>query len=171
MVGNNPINSLDSLGQLPIHLSNSFTPEQQTRVNKIIGNIRMTERGAKILSEIEKGDRRLVIAPDWKNNPFYRHDKSGNGTIFFNPYATINIDVEYKNGKTGKTNASAERILAHELGHAYGTGDEGPGSLDNVNENENPIMEALGEQFKRTKYDGAPNKGWKNQCQKIPATK
>ena len=171
MVGNDPINSLDSLGQLPIYVSSNFTPEQQTRVNKIIGNIRMTERGAIILSEIEKGDRRLVIAPDWKNNPFYKDDKSGNGTIFFNPYATIYIDVEYKNGKTGKVKASAERILAHELGHAHGTGDEGPGNLDNVNENENPIMEALGEQFKRTKYDGASNKGRKSQCPNIPTTK
>ena len=83
----------------------------------------------------------------------------------------MNIDVEYKNGKTGKTNASAERILAHELGHAIGTGDEGPGNMNNVNENENPIMEALGDQFKRTKYNGPTAKGWKTPCPMIPITK
>ena len=62
-------------------------------------------------------------------------------------------------------------LRGKKLGHAFGTGDEGPGNLDNVNENENPIMEALGEQFKRSKYDGASNKGWKTECQKIPTTK
>ena len=133
-------------------------------MNKIIGEIRQTERGAKILSEIEKGDRRLVIAPDWGNNPFYRHDKLGNGTVFFNPDATKVIDVEYKDGTKARIKASAERILAHELGHAYGAGDDGPGNMDNVNENENEIMGSMGEAYKRTKYDGTPNKGWKSQC-------
>jgi hypothetical protein len=143
---------------------------QRDRVIKILEKIRSTERGSKILLEIEKGDRRLIITPEWKNNPNYVHSETG-GTIYFNPDDIQKIEIRNKDGSEGSVNASAERILAHELGHAFGTGDEGPGNLDNVNENENPITEALGEKFKRTKYDGPSNKGWKNQCPKNPTTK
>jgi len=42
--------------------------------------------------------------------------------------------------------ASLTRVLAHEFGHAvFGTPDDGPKHMHNVNLNENPIMEALGE--------------------------
>jgi hypothetical protein len=81
------------------------------------------------------------------------------------------IDVEYKEGKTARIKASAVRILAHELGHANGAGDDGPGGMNNVNENENEIMGALGERYKRTKYDGPPNKGWKSPCEGASKTK
>ena len=44
------------------------------------------------------------------------------------------------------------RIVAHELGHAvFGTLDSGENRLDNVIENENPIMRDLNEP-ERTKY-------------------
>jgi len=146
---------------------------QQNRVIEILAKIRSTERGSKILSEIERGDRRVIITPEYSNYPNYQHSKEGNsgGTIYFNPNDVMGIDVEYKDGKTGRINASAERIMAHELGHAFGTGDEGPGSMDNINENENEIMSALGEKYRRTKYDGQPNKGWKSPCKNPPTEK
>jgi hypothetical protein len=36
--------------------------------------------------------------------------------------------------------ASTTRILSHELGHTTGIGDTGPGQMDNIIKNENPIM-------------------------------
>jgi len=46
-----------------------------------------------------------------------------------------------------------ERIFAHELGHAamYNR-DNGPGRMNNVNWNENPVMRQLGDFNDRTAY-------------------
>ncbi len=52
----------------------------------------------------------------------------------------------------GQIEASTTRILAHEMGHAiFGTLDAGVGQMLNVNQNENPIMNTLGEPA-RTQY-------------------
>jgi hypothetical protein len=46
-----------------------------------------------------------------------------------------------------------ERIFAHELGHAaMGNLDNGPGRMNNVNWNENPVMRQLGDFNDRTAY-------------------
>ena len=48
--------------------------------------------------------------------------------------------------KAGDVNASLERKIAHELGHAvFGDRDIGPGRLENTLKNETPIMKELGE--------------------------
>ena len=48
---------------------------------------------------------------------------------------------------------SLERIFAHELGHAaMGNRDNGPGRMNNVNWNENPVMRQLGDFNDRTAY-------------------
>ena len=44
----------------------------------------------------------------------------------------------------GPQPASTERIVGHELGHsATGTADDGPNRMNNVNQNENPIVTHL----------------------------
>jgi len=43
----------------------------------------------------------------------------------------------------GKWWATSTRILAHELGHATGTEDDGIGGMNNINTWENPIMYEL----------------------------
>lgn len=48
---------------------------------------------------------------------------------------------------------SLERIFAHELGHsAMGNLDNGPGRMNNINWNENPVMRRLGDLDDRTAY-------------------
>ncbi len=46
----------------------------------------------------------------------------------------------------GEIPATTRRIIAHELGHAvFGTADDGPDRMNNVLQNDNPIMNSLGE--------------------------
>jgi hypothetical protein len=45
-----------------------------------------------------------------------------------------------------------ERVVGHELGHSVTSAlDDGPGQMNNINQNENPIVRALG-QPARTQY-------------------
>jgi toxin ParE1/3/4 len=52
----------------------------------------------------------------------------------------------------GPVPASLQRAIGHELGHTLGTGDDGPGMMNNVNLNENPIATQLGEPYYRVRY-------------------
>jgi hypothetical protein len=85
---------------------------------------------------------------------YYIHGNSGKygpayqqgNDIYVDPsfYPTINTDA-------GPKSASTARITAHELGHLTGTGDDGPGRMNNVNTWENPIMFPI-EGYRRTSY-------------------
>lgn len=69
--------------------------------------------------------------------------------IDFDPSFNPNI-----NTTQGSKPASSIRILAHEIGHtpaADGCLDDGPGRMNNVLRNENPIANSLGE-YSRTTY-------------------
>lgn len=48
---------------------------------------------------------------------------------------------------------SPTRVLAHELGHAAGASDNGPGRLNNINIWENSVMFPI-EGYRRTVYEG-----------------
>lgn len=80
-------------------------------------------------------DRDLIIRPA-KNNAYYDpRDNSINVDPHFHP--------EVKTSR-GPEEASTEVILGHELGHGAGGKDDGPGNMNNVNQNENPIRQDLG---------------------------
>jgi hypothetical protein len=62
------------------------------------------------------------------------------------------VGAGYTSASGGGT-YSLQRIIAHELGHAaMGNLDDGPGQMNNVNWNENPVMRQLGDFNDRTSY-------------------
>jgi hypothetical protein len=94
-----------------------------------------------------------------KSSTLYSIDSSPN-SAYYDPYTnTIVLDPKYhpyvqtnQNGVTQYEPASTNSMLGHELGHAAtGIGDTGPGNMDNVINNENPIRRGLGEND-RTAY-------------------
>ncbi|EQD45695.1 hypothetical protein B2A_09194 [mine drainage metagenome] len=87
--------------------------------------------------------------------PWYEHGNPQ--TIYLNNQhndsallgdGVVNIDPNDHpciNTTEGRRPASTLRILAHELGHSVtGRGDDGPGMMNNITWNENPIMMELG---------------------------
>jgi hypothetical protein len=72
------------------------------------------------------------------------------GDILIDPDAPACVETE-----DGPQNTPIEARIAHEGGHAVGDKDDGPGGMNNVNRNENPVREALGYPM-RTKYPGPP---------------
>ena len=116
-----------------------------------IATLGVTPRGQVIRNKLEGDPRELTISIG--RNPNYP------GSYWHGPTHTLTLDPNDLN--TTYTSFGEQfhydyvRIMAHELGHAYGTGDtpEPPGDqMDNVWENEWPITRDLGDPHPRTKY-------------------
>jgi hypothetical protein len=82
-------------------------------------------------------------------NPLGSYSYTGGQAIILDPR---DVGAGYTSRFGGGT-YSLERIFAHELGHAaMGNLDNGPGQMNNVNWNENPVMRQLGDFNDRTSY-------------------
>jgi len=151
---NNPITNIDPLGlflfpwEQPVTIQGG-TDVQQEEVHLLLQEIFKTQRGQQLLAQIE--------------GPWYRHGSPK--VIVLNCHGVNEsdlggpeVDIDPTSHPTimttnGTLPATTHRILPHELGHAVtGTDDTGPGRLDNVNQNENPISRQLGDRYSRTKY-------------------
>ena len=126
------------------------TPEQQQQVIDSVNAIFSTPRGSQLLDDIKGpwykhgSPKTIKITDDYKvETPYLGADE-------------IHIDPRFNrcfNSTQGPMRGSLTRFIAHELGHAVeGTDDDGPARMNNVIQNENPIMNALGEPS-RISYD------------------
>jgi RHS repeat-associated protein len=150
---NSPLNNVDSLGlflwpwESPIMISGG-TSAEQAQVQAAIDQVFSTPRGQQMLNQIE--------------GPWYEHGNpqtlniDDNGTdeaVLNGGVLDINPDVNiWITTANGKAQASLARIIAHELGHSLmGTRDDGLCRMNNVNQNENPVAQSLGQPL-RTAY-------------------
>jgi RHS repeat-associated protein len=152
--GGNPISNRDPLGlflwpwESPVTVTGG-TPDQQTAVVSIVNNVLNTLRGQDLLNQIVgpwywHGDPKLLTLNSGGNNSA----DLGGPNVYVDPCSHPLIHTTM-----GIQPASTARIIAHELGHAVtGVGDTGPGNMDNVILNENPIATQLGEPYSRTRY-------------------
>jgi hypothetical protein len=127
------------------------TDSERARAEADMRLIVSTPRGSKMLTELESQRTFFFFKSSFTidltavNNAFVRIGERDAVHIdpTFNPIIQTTI---------GPIPANSTRVLGHELGHAaFGTKDDGPNKMNNVNQNENVIMNALG-QPSRTVY-------------------
>jgi hypothetical protein len=81
------------------------------------------------------------------------HDGASGSDVGAN-WIDLNRDRETLQHESGQRQASWERLLAHEFGHAaLGIYDTGSDMMENVRRVENPIMQELGDRDNRTSYE------------------
>lgn len=118
-------------------------------IKKALEKLKKTKHGKKMIKEIEKSDKDVVIVPApprmQRENDFHYDPKR---EIIVVPSGGIYPSVTTT---AGDIPISLPSLIAHELGHAIGANDDGPGAMNNVNANENPVRDELGEP-RRTKY-------------------
>jgi RHS repeat-associated protein len=161
-VGGNPVNWVDPLG-LEVRVVTS-DPVAAKILMDAYARLNRTKKGMEICETLEKSPDLFEIRPI-NQDAFYcppgATDPKCQGktrTTFVDPYNNIELPTT-----NGMQPASKPVVLGHELGHATGTSDDGPGQMNNVNANENPIRQAFGLPA-RTSYT-VPQINW------VPGTK
>jgi RHS repeat-associated protein len=141
--GNNPMNSVDALGQ---EAKWTIAPTFQKAFDRVVG----TKRGAAIRRDLNKKFDSIQILASDKDNPA-GVNKSADGktlTIYIDPTAEIMYQLETPRDFNSESDASLmaraslERLIAHELGHHSDPRYDGREYL-NINENENPVTREL----------------------------
>jgi RHS repeat-associated protein len=144
-VRNDPVNLNDPTGQFgsPIKVRGG-TSDQRKAMRHELDRVLQTPRGA----ELKK------MAKDSRVKEKVRIRDDNNATAILST-GEVFIDPDFHpiiNTTDGQQQASTARVLGHELGHSIDkTRDDGPDQMNNVNKNENPIAQALGEPA-RTAY-------------------
>ena len=133
------------------------TADQRTaELGAFTQDVTTTDRGKAMLSALQ--GRKSGLFGLWGSpKPFDIIQMAGGGSYSYTGGQAIMLD--YHDVGAGYTSASGggtyslQRIFAHELGHAaMGNLDNGPGNMNNVNWNENPVMRQLGDFNDRTTY-------------------
>lgn len=111
-------------------------------INNSLAKIRSTKRGKEILNQLENCKEKFTIKEIRKNN-------SARANKFDSATNRILISLSKKDIFQAEDGSimqiSLNRLLAHELGHAYGYGSSRKEENRNVQDNENPIVLELGE--------------------------
>ena len=120
-------------GSISVITYHGFTPVEVQKIKHLIKVINTTKRGHELVSKALKSSHNYKII---KGNVKQAAGDSVTGGVLFNLNFSATINTE-----DGLALATPIRVLAHELGHAVGGQlDDGPGAMNNVNANENPIM-------------------------------
>jgi RHS repeat-associated protein len=151
----NTLSSIDPLG-LDVKVVTS-DPAAAKILMEAYARVTSTKAGMLMCGALEKSPELYQIKPITKDafycpagttDPACRGDER---TVFIDPYNNIFLPTTAGMQETPKA-----VVLAHELGHARGVRDDGPGAMNNVNAHENPVRRALGLPERTAYYLASP---------------
>ena len=146
----NPMSLVDPYG-LDVKIVTT-DPVEFKILSEAYARLTSTKKGIEICDVLEKSPDLFQIMPTDKDAFFCPPGaidprcKGEINTVFIDPFNNPHLQEA-----AGLAPASKAAVLGHELAHAAGHRDDGPGKMNNVIANENPIRTALGEP-RRTTY-------------------
>jgi len=139
-VNGNPISRIDPLGLTVVFAGD---PAMQAALQAAYNTVGETELGSQLENTLETSTTVYTIANIANDNAFF--DPLTN-TISIDPNFHPPTSVDTGNNACTSQPAPTDAIMGHEIGHAAtGVQDDGPGDMNNVDQNENPIRQQLGE--------------------------
>lgn len=135
----------------------AFTPaivaKREAALDQALPQLFSTPRGQEMKQAIIDSGKLLTINLNNENinqSPLNSHEINIDPG---HPRAGGVLTTGVRTGTTeGIREASLTAVIGHEVGHAvFGDQDAGPGNMDNVNKNENPVRRSIGEP-ERTDY-------------------
>ncbi|MDR0702342.1 MAG: hypothetical protein LBF61_08060 [Azoarcus sp.] len=137
-VGNNPVNFSDPLG-LEVKVVTS-DPRAAKILMEAYARLNTTKTGRALTGPLEKSPTVYTIRVVTKNAYYCTVCGSYSNAVYMDPYNNPVLPIT-----AGMQPISKAATLGHELGHATGMRDDGPGEMNNVLKYENPIRRELGE--------------------------
>ncbi len=146
-VGDDPVDHTDPTGKWLWPWEKEVTiiggtKAQQDHEKNVVDKVLKTPRGRDLKAKIDGSGlehgrpQTITLAPGIAGDT----GSTGKDAIQIDPNFHPKVQTE-----AGVVRMSDERIVGHELGHSVGdASDSGKGRMDNVNQNENPIVKALG---------------------------
>ncbi|HET9638332.1 MAG TPA: RHS repeat-associated core domain-containing protein [Allosphingosinicella sp.] len=136
-VGNDPVNGKDPTGLRDAVKVIDGTRSQRREMRRVLQRIYSTPRGREMRDEAKLTPKKEFIRITDDNN-------AGGDVVT----GEMRIDPNFKpviQTSDGLQVAATEQVVAHELGHGVmGDLDDGPGQMNNINKNENPVASSLG---------------------------
>ncbi len=142
-VGGNPVNAIDPMGLKVTVIASD--PREADALMEAYHRLNQSKNGRRITKPLENSSIDYQIRPITKDAFFCPpgaggkcKDRRGN-TVYVDPCNRLKLPTT-----NGMQPTDLEIVLGHELGHARGQRDDGPGRMNNVNVNENPVRRDLG---------------------------
>ncbi|ECE0916774.1 RHS repeat protein [Salmonella enterica] len=137
----NPVTGTDPLG---LKVTFKGDEEQQKAMKEAYESVRKTKHGQEMIEKMELSDHDYIFRGPRKGMEHTCYDPSE-----YTFYIEIDSDhaaCQYQGkGKACKlTPTPLSVVIAHEMGHAMGENDDGPGHMNNVKKHENPVRKEMG---------------------------
>ncbi|EDW2765746.1 RHS repeat protein [Salmonella enterica subsp. enterica] len=137
----NPVTGTDPLG---LKVTFKGDEEQQKAMKEAYESVRKTKHGQEMIEKMELSDHDYIFRGPRKGMEYTCYDPSE-----YTFYIEIDFDhaaCQYQGkGKACKlTPTPLSVVIAHEMGHAMGENDDGPGHMNNVKKHENPVRKEMG---------------------------
>ncbi|EHV4367200.1 RHS repeat protein [Salmonella enterica] len=137
----NPVTGTDPLG---LKVTFKGDEEQQKAMKEAYESVRKTKHGQEMIEKMELSDHDYIFRGPRKGMEHTCYDPSK-----YTFYIEIDSDhaaCQYQGkGKACKlTPTPLSVVIAHEMGHAMGENDDGPGHMNNVKKHENPVRKEMG---------------------------
>ncbi|HAF3444140.1 TPA: RHS repeat protein [Salmonella enterica] len=137
----NPVTGTDLLG---LKVTFKGDEEQQKAMKEAYESVRKTKHGQEMIEKMELSDHDYIFRGPRKGMEHTCYDPSE-----YTFYIEIDSDhaaCQYQGkGKACKlTPTPLSVVIAHEMGHAMGENDDGPGHMNNVKKHENPVRKEMG---------------------------
>ncbi|EFE06258.1 RHS element core protein [Citrobacter youngae] len=137
----NPVTGMDPLG---LKVTFKGNEEQQKAMKEAYESVRKTKHGQEMIEKMELSDHDYIFRGPRKGMEHTCYDPSE--YTFYIEKDSDHAACQYqgKDKACKLTSTPLSVVIAHEMGHAMGENDDGPGHMNNVKKHENPVRKEMG---------------------------
>ncbi|WP_227743407.1 MULTISPECIES: M91 family zinc metallopeptidase [Hafnia] len=139
-----PLNTVTNIDPLGLTVVFNGNEEQKKAMKDAYESVRKTKHGKEMIDKLESSNHTYIFREPRKGMEHTCYDPTE--FIFYiekdSDHSSCQSQGKDKACKMTPTPLSV--VIAHEMGHAMGEKDDGPGHMNNVKKYENPVRKEMG---------------------------